>query len=129
MTSSKNTINLFLENEQIKLRAVEPGDLEKLYIWENDTALWLVGNTRQPLSKYALKQYIINSDKDIYESRQVRFMITDKINGKTVGTVDLFDFDVYNNRVALGLFVDNEFQGQGYATQALHLTEKYVFDR
>lgn len=119
---------MLLENENIRLRAVEPQDLDRLYEWENNAALWIVGNTRQPYSKFALKQYIQQTDSDIYESRQLRLMITDKLSGETVGTVDLFDFDIHHSRIALGLFVDLTKQGKGYATQALHITENYVFN-
>ncbi len=119
---------MFLENENIRLRAVEPQDLEQLYIWENDPELWVVGNTRQPYSKYALKQYIKQIESDIYESKQLRLMIEDISSGDTVGTVDLFDFDIHNSRIALGLFIDPAKQGNGYATKALHIVENYVFN-
>ena len=119
---------MLLENDKIRLRAVEPQDLEQLYVWENNSALWHVGNTRQPYSKFALKQYILQVDKDIYESKQLRLMITDISTGKTIGTVDLFDFDIHNSRIALGLFVDVTAQGKGYARTALHLIEDYVFN-
>ena len=117
-----------LENENIRLRAVEPEDLDRLYTWENNTRLWDVGNTRNPYSRYVLKQYIVNSDKDIYESKQLRLMMVSVVTGDTVGTVDLFDFDIHNSRIALGLFVDGAFQGNGYARESLHLVEEYVFD-
>lgn len=117
-----------IENDKIILRAPEPEDLELLYAWENNPSLWTVGNTRQPYSKYNLKQYILQSHLDIYENRQLRFMIIDKPTGNTVGTVDLFDFDIHNSRIALGLFIDEKYQGKGYATEALHLTENYVFN-
>lgn len=116
-----------LENENIRLRAVEPEDLDRLYAWENNPQLWDVGNTRNPYSRYVLKQYIINSDKDIYETRQLRLMMVSVLTGETVGTVDLFDFDIHNSRIALGLFVDAAYQGKGYAKQSLHLVEEYVF--
>lgn len=116
-----------LENENIRLRAVEPEDLDRLYAWENNPQLWDVGNTRNPYSHYVLKQYIINSDKDIYETRQLRLMTVSVKTGDTIGTVDLFDFDVHNSRIALGLFVDTTYQGKGYAKQSLHLVEEYVF--
>jgi len=119
---------VLLENELIKLRAVEPEDLDRLYAWENNPQLWAVGNTRQPYSFYMLKQYILNSDKDIYESHQLRLIIIGKATGKAVGTVDLFDFDIHNSRIALGLYIDAEFQGNGFATAALRLTEDYVFN-
>ena len=48
-----------LESAIIRLRAPEPEDLELLYKWENDTSLWLAGNTRAPYSRFQLKQYIL----------------------------------------------------------------------
>jgi len=116
-----------LENDRIKLRAVEPEDLEKLYEWENDPSLWDVGNTRQPYSKFALKQYISDVQKNIYETGQLRFMIVEQLANEVVGTVDLFDFDMHNSRISFGLFVEKSFQGNGYATMALRLIENYVF--
>ncbi len=119
---------MLLESENIILRAVEPEDLESLYAWENNPQLWAVGNTRNPYSRFVLKQYIVESDKDIYESKQLRLMIVDKHSGNTVGTVDLFDFDIHHSRIALGLFVDTVYQGKGYAKAALKLVEDYVFN-
>ncbi len=118
---------MLLENEAIRLRAVEPEDLDRLYVWENNPKLWEVGNTRNPYSRFVLKQYILNSEKDIYETRQLRLMMVDNATGNLVGTVDLFDFDIHNSRIALGLYVDAAFQGKGFAKAALKLVEEYVF--
>jgi len=117
-----------LSNTILSLRAPEPEDLELLYKWENMAQYWDSGNTRQPYSRYALKQYISECHKDIYESRQLRLMMTDTTSGETVGTVDLFDFDLHHSRLALGLFVAPEYKKKGYASAALQLTEAYVFD-
>lgn len=119
---------MFLQNENIILRAIEPSDLDTLYLWENDSALWLAGNARNPYSHYALKQYIVNFQKDIYQIRQLRLMIDVRQTQKTVGTVDLYDFDIHHSRIALGLFVEPIYQGKGYASQALKLIEDYVFN-
>ena len=54
-----------LENEHIKLRAPEPEDLDFLYKWENDSNIWDVADTNEPLSKYLIKRYIAFSDKKI----------------------------------------------------------------
>jgi diamine N-acetyltransferase len=118
---------VFLENENIRLRALEPEDLDLLYAWENNPELWTVGNTLHPYSRYVLKQYIANSDKDIYQNKQLRLMIVSLKTTQTVGTVDLFDFDIHHSRIALGLFVNPTFQGKGYAKSALRLVEEYVF--
>lgn len=117
-----------LQNENIILRAVEPSDLDTLYIWENNPALWIAGNTRNPYSRFALKQYIADFQKDIYESHQLRLMIDDRQTAQSVGTVDLYDFDLHNSRIALGLFVEQTYQGKNYASQALKMVEYYVFN-
>lgn len=118
----------FLESENIRLRALEPEDLELLYEWENDSSLWITGNTRAPYSKFQLKVYISQAKNDIYLDGTLRFMIVDKTSGQTVGVIDLFDFDVHHSRVALGLFVAETFQDKGYASQSLQLVEDYVFN-
>jgi diamine N-acetyltransferase len=118
---------VLLENNNIRLRAVEPEDLDLLYAWENNSALWDVGNTRNPYSKFILKQYISQCDQDIYESKQLRLMMVSVKTGDTVGTVDLFDLDIHHSRIALGLFVDAAFQGNGFARESLKLVEDYIF--
>lgn len=117
-----------LNNNNITLRAPEPADLENLYRWENNTDQWDAGNTRQPYSRFQLKEYLTQIDKTIYENGSLRLIIELNSTHQAVGTVDLYDFDLHNSRIALGLFVDTAFRGNGIATQALELTEAYVFD-
>ena len=119
---------MYLQNHILKLRALEPEDLASLYHWENMPDLWGTGNTRQPYSKFVLKEYISQTNTNIYESHQLRLMMVAKATNETVGTVDLYDFDLHHSRIALGLFVAPEFQKKGYAKAALHIIEAYVFD-
>lgn len=116
-----------LSSQTIRLRALEPEDLEVLYRWENDTDLWVVGSTLAPFSKYLLKQYIAESHRDIYEMRQVRFIVEHLQTKAMIGLVDLFDFDPFHHRAAVGILIDKTHQRQGWATQALQLLEEYAF--
>lgn len=119
---------MFLENEVIHLRAVEPEDLELLYSWENDSSLWMYGSgTYSPFSKYAIRQYIAGV-QDVYECRQLRLMIEEKQTEQIVGTIDLYDFDIHNSRIAVGVLVDKKHRGKGFACQSVGLVEDYVFD-
>ncbi len=118
-----------LTNGSISLRALEPEDIELLYQWENDEAIWAVSNTLVPFSKYILALYIKNSDKDIYEAKQLRLMI-DNEEKKSVGAIDLFDFDPYHQRAGIGILIhDKENQSKGYATAALQLMIAYCFEK
>ncbi len=118
----------YLEDKIIKLRALEPEDLEYLYEWENISNLWITGNTRTPISRFQLKEYIAQQSFNIFDLGYLRLIITLKEDDTPIGTVDLFDFDSFHSRVALGLFVTKEHQGKGYAKRTLKLVEQYVFD-
>jgi diamine N-acetyltransferase len=116
-----------LENDRIILRALEPEDLDALYKWENDSALWRYGVTLTPYSKFALREYLSDSTQDIFHSHQLRLMIEEKASGKSIGTVDLYDFDLMNLRAGIGILLDADYRHQGYGLQALQLIKEYAF--
>ena len=118
----------YLENDQIKLRALEPEDLEILYKWENDADLWRCGATIAPYSKFAIKEYIAESGLDIFQTKQLRLMIVWKDNDEPVGTIDLYDFDPMNLRAGVGILIDMAYRGKGIGKQALQLINDYAFD-
>ena len=118
----------YLENNQIKLRALEPEDLDVLYKWENDEDLWKWGATIAPYSRFAIKEYIAESRLDIFQSKQLRLMIVLKDNNEPVGTVDLYDFDPMNLRAGVGILIDTAYRRRGFGKQALDMIKDYAFD-
>ncbi len=116
-----------LENDTIKLRALEPEDLEALYRWENESDLWIYGTTLSPYSKFAIREYISEARRDIFQTRQLRLMVVLKENGETVGTIDLFDFDPMNLRAGIGILLDENYRHKGLGIKVLHLIEEYSF--
>ena len=120
------TMSQLLRNDIVTLRALEPTDLETLYQWENDTALWAVSDTPAPYSREALWQYLQQYTGDIYAQRQLRLMITLTDDGTPVGTVDFLNFDPLNNRAELGLFIAAEHRGKGLGRQALERLTTYA---
>ncbi len=115
-----------LESGKIRLRPLEPEDIDLLYSWENGMEVWEVSNTLVPFSRYVLEQYILNSHRDIYESKQLRLII-ETIDGKAVGAVDLFDLDPFHQRAGLGILIYNKDERRkGYATDALLLMCSYA---
>ena len=115
-----------LENELIRLRALEPEDLDAFYKWENDTTLWSWGCTIAPYSRYELREYILSA-KDIYETKQLRFVVELKQEKKAVGMIDLYDFEPLHQRAAVGILIDERYQNQGLAGEAISLLCKYSF--
>ncbi len=118
-----------LENKIIKLRALEPEDIDLLYYWENNVSIWNVSNTLEPFSKYILKKYIENSHKDIYTTKQVRFIIETKPEHKAVGMIDLFDIDIFHKRAGVGILINNtEDRLRTYASNSLQILINYSFE-
>jgi len=113
---------------KINLRALEPEDLELLYEWENNGSYWVISNTVAPFSKYTLKRYLENSHKSIFETGQLRLMIELKAEQKTIGAIDLFDFDPFHLRAGLGILIADETERRkGYASLALNCLIEYCF--
>lgn len=116
-----------LEGNNIRLRALEPWDIDKILEWENNHKNWRVSNTLVPFSKELITQYV-NSSQDIYAVKQVRFIITTKDNLAPIGSVDLFDFDPKHQRAGVGILIEKEFRGKGFALEALSLLDDYCLN-
>jgi diamine N-acetyltransferase len=129
-----------IAGDTVRLRALEPSDVELLYGWENDTRLWNVSETTAPYSRETLRQFIENQQYDIYHTRQLRLVICTlggspvemddtrvEIGGTPVGMIDLFDFDPRNLRAGVGVVICDEASRRlGYASEALELLCDYT---
>lgn len=117
-----------LIGKKIKLRALEPIDLDVIYEWENDSSIWMFSNTFTPFSRYTLKKYLLNSHKDIYSIKQMRLIIEIIESTKAIGCIDLFDFDPHNLRAGIGILIgEKNERKKGYASEALELLINYSF--
>jgi diamine N-acetyltransferase len=120
-----------LRGARTQMRAIEPGDLDFLYTIENDPEIWRVGNTLVPYSRYQLEQYILTTHHDLYIEKQLRLMIDlilPKGGRRTIGVIDLYDFDPVHKRAGVGIFVVPEEQRKGYAYEVLQSLIRYCFE-
>ncbi len=112
------------QHPQIRLRAIEPEDLDLLYRIENDKSLWNVGATNVPYSRYTLHDYIATSNDDIYADRQVRLVI-ESGEGETIGMADLVHFDPQHLRAETGIVIVDAQRRKGFASAALEELCRY----
>ena len=107
-----------MSTPQIRLRAMEPEDLDFLYGLENSREVWDVGNTNVPYSRYVLHDYIANASNDIYRDGQVRMIVENSV-GMVVGIVDVFDFNAQHRRAEVSIVVKKECRRKGYGSAVL----------
>jgi len=118
-----------LQKNNIYLRAPEPEDVDFLYRMENDHKLWKVSNTLTPFSRFDLEQFVMLADKDIFATKQVRFIIEkEDDDGKIMmGAADLFDFEPQHRRAGIGIMVIEGERKKGIAGTALDIIIDYTF--
>jgi diamine N-acetyltransferase len=116
----------FLSNNKVRLRALEPTDLDWLFDIENDESLWGISNTTQPFSKDILARYIQEANLDFYSAKQLRLVI--EYQEQAVGLVDLYNYEPQHHRAGLGIFVLPKFESKGIATTAIKITTNYAYN-
>ncbi len=116
-----------LIGKHIKLRALEPEDIDFINPIENNEIFWEVSHTQTPFSRYILKQYLENAHLDIYETKQLRLIIEEISERKQIGMIDLFDFNPQHKRAGIGILIHPYYQNRGFASKALSLLINYSF--
>ena len=115
-----------LEGRTTRLRALEPGDIDLMYAWENDTAVWSVSGTLAPFSRHTLERFIQEQQFDIFQTRQQRLVI-ETLGGIPVGALDFFELDPINRRAGIGILIhDDALRGKGYASDAVETACRYA---
>lgn len=102
-------------------------DLDFLYILENNPSIWEISGTTTPYSKHALRTYLENAHRDIYDVKQLRLCICSNDHAQ-IGLIDLFDFDPKNLRAGIGIVVLEEaHRNNGVGSEAISLLCNYAF--
>ncbi len=119
-----------LKGQNIYLRALEPEDLEFVYVIENDESIWEVSHTQTPYSRFLIRQYLENAHQDIYEAKQLRLVICLTNSSEAIGLIDLFDFDPQHSRAGIGILIQNSSErNKGIGSEALQLLIEYAFSQ
>ena len=107
-----------IEGRTIRLRAVEPGDVDLMYEWENDCDIWPVSGTTEPFSRHQLERFV-ERHQDIVGvlcDGQLRLIIETLLSSKPVGAIDLFEYDPIHRRAGIGILIyEQSDRGRGSA--------------
>ena len=117
--------NGLFRTERMRLRAVEPEDLDFFYQLENDATMWSYTHSTVPYSRFALRRYLEQSENNFFTDGTLP-LVMELNDGTRIGTVDLYGYMPIHKRVELGLVVQSQWRRQGYGQEALGLTAEYV---
>ncbi len=117
----------YLQGDTVLLRAVEPEDLDFLYLCDNDASVWHDGATVAPYSRALLHEYIHQYTADIYRDRQLRLVITLAQTGERIGIADLYDYEPRHNRAGVGIYIIPAMRRHHLGCDALSALCRYAF--
>ena len=104
---------------------MEPEDLELLYQIENNPALWKVGVTNVPYSRYLLRDYLARATGDIFTDRQVRLVVENE-EGTAIGLIDMMNYEPQHHRAEVGIVIREPYRHQGLGAAALEQLKQYA---
>ncbi len=113
-------------NDTIRLRALEPTDVDTLYALENDTAHWGSASTTAPFSRQQLWQHIQNSTANPWADGELRLVVELAHSHEAVGLVELINVNAQHRRAEVGILIATPHMGRGYGGQALQLLTQYA---
>lgn len=107
------------------LRAPERSDLRWLQKLENDPNLWYLGFSKEPFNTEVLELYLNQQPGSLMRDGQLRMILENE--GQPAGALDLYDYDPFARKAGVGIVLDDQHRGKGWASQAMRSFEKYVF--
>lgn len=117
-----------IETERLIIRDLEHKDKERLFkiAWQKEMVRFMRDWSENIPSAESLTGYVEwhqtqKESKDVYECK--RYAVTLKENDLIIGTVGM-GFEDTVNEVEMAYFIDEEYQGKGYATESV----KALFD-
>lgn len=113
-----------LKSANIYLRNLTPLDASSLFDWENNPENWEVSNTEKLFTREEIEEFV-HQPQDIHLNQQLRFMICKNNNNKSIGCIDLFEYELEKS-VGVGILIaEKAYRNKGYATEALKLLIDY----
>lgn len=117
-----------LYGSRIFLRAVEPSDVDAIYLFENSPETVPTALNSAPVSRHQVWEYVQGYDSDIFSCGELRLMIASVETEESVGCIDIADFNAVDRRGFVGIYIAERFRGRGYAGEALSLLTEYAAD-
>ena len=115
-----------LQGQQVRLRAVEPEDLERAYKWINDHDVTRYLTARYPLSRADEKRWLSEQPKNDLGAGVV--LAIDTNEGEHIGNLDLHRTKVDDRTAHLGIMIgEKEYWSNGYGSDAIITLLRFAF--
>ncbi len=117
------------EGKMVRLRALEPTDAERAFLWINDREVTQFLMARYPMSLAAERDWVANAAKPM-EFSDARFAIEAKADGVHIGMCGLHRGRPEDRGAELGIMIgDKSYWNGGYGTDAMETLLRFAFEQ
>lgn len=111
---------------QVRLRTMEPADVQALFCIENDPQVWRYTDQGDaPYTWEQIEHFVRTAPRDLHTQSQLRLLV--ECDNRVVGTVDLYGYDPQQAQTWVGVLVwPAERRGQGIGRAALEQLVEWV---
>jgi RimJ/RimL family protein N-acetyltransferase len=115
-----------LEGKLVRLRPIDPGDLERDYAWVNDREVTRFVALRYPMSRQDEERWLNEGPTNSF-ANGVRLAIETK-DGVHIGNLDLHMTRPEDRKAGLGIMIgDKGYWSNGYGTDAIVTLLRFAF--
>lgn len=115
-----------LEGKLVRLRALEPTDVERAYRWMNDPEVIRHLGVRYPLSMADEERWLKERPTNSFEKGVGLAIETE--DGVHIGSLDLRDVRPEDRKAGMGIMIgDKEYWSNGYGTDAIVTLLRFAF--
>ncbi len=118
----------YSEDINIKLRGIEPEDINLMFSLDNNTSDWIDGSMIAPVTRHQLTDYVMSYDSDPFAARQLRLVAVRPEDDSPVGLADIMEINPANRTAKIGIAVIPELRNSGYGTGIIKSCTKYCRD-
>jgi RimJ/RimL family protein N-acetyltransferase len=122
---------IYLQGPRVRLRAVEPSDLESIMEWVGDQEItgYLSGFIN-PVSKEMEREWVEQASRDPGRPLHDLRLVIETNDGLYLGNIALHDINWRSRNAEVGILIGKkEYLGKGYGTEAMLLMLEHGFER
>lgn len=120
--------NYFWQDQEVRLRAIQPEDWESHYINRFDTPGRRLLECAVELPPTIAEAQKFTEGNVDFSSTNGRIMFTiENLKGDNVGGINLNSINERNGTFSIGIVIDEDNRGKGYGTRAMRILLKYAF--
>lgn len=114
-----------ITGDNIILRPITAGDTDDIVRWRNDPEVQKFFIFREPFTREMHCNWL---ETKVETGKVIQYMIIDKADGKSVGSVYLKDVDRANESAEYGIFIgESSARGRGIGSEAARIFTDFAF--